>query len=441
MSLTSSGQLSVLLATAQSAGTIAAVRQLGASNIRANVIKSLRPAPAAWSRHVARKYAAPPESESAQFLERLLEIGAADPGQILLPTSDETAWLYTVNAARLAEHFRVYQPSIESMTRILDKNLFADAATRAGVAIVPSWHPRTLEEVNELAGQLPYPILIKPTTHVHRVRNDKGNVVDSKSELMQQYQRFLDREQYGPDNHLLPDASLPILQQFVDVKDVGVHSVSGFIDQTGELFVTRRSIKVFQRSQPVGVGVCFESLPAEPELSEAVRGLCKELGYFGIFEVEFVRLGERWATIDFNPRLFNQVGMDIRRGMPLPLLACLDAAGETAALREEVEKAQKTDDTRTVFCDRFTLRAILMARTLTGRISGQERAYWNAWLNQNEAHAADFAADGNDRMPGAIHALLEIYLGVKAFRKFLRSIPRESSHPVTTSVSAAEDRA
>ena len=159
------------------------------------------------------------------------------------------------------------------------------------------------------------------------------------------------------------DANLPILQQFVRVGSEGVHSVTGFIDRTGELFVTRSATKVFQRSQPVGVGVCFESRPPSPALSDAVRRLCRELGYFGIFEVEFLWFDGRWAAIDFNPRLFNQIGMDIRRGMPLPLLACLDAAGETTSLREAVAKAQTEDDEQTVFCDRFTLRAILFAQT------------------------------------------------------------------------------
>ena len=40
-----------------------------------------------------------------------------------------------------------------------------------------------------------------------------------------------------------------------------VQSITGFIDRTGEHFVTRRSVKIFQRSQPVGVGVCHRSLP------------------------------------------------------------------------------------------------------------------------------------------------------------------------------------
>ena len=153
--------------------------------------------------------------------------------------------------------------------------------------------------------------------------------------------------------------------------------------------------------------------------------MCRELNYFGIFEVEFIRFQGRWAAIDFNARLFNQIGMDIHRGMPLPLLAYLDAAGEKAALREAVAKAQTFDQNLpVVFYDRFTLRAILAAKTLTGRITLKERASWRAWKKQHTNQSVDFAADNEDRMPGIIHAFSEIYLGVRSFPRFLRSTPR-----------------
>jgi predicted ATP-grasp superfamily ATP-dependent carboligase len=418
----------VLLASASFGGTIAATRHLGAIGFDVRVLSSQRLAAAAWSRHTAGAYSAPPESESQRFLERLLAIGAADPGQILLPTSDETAWLYTQNAAELGRYFRAVQPSTAVLQKILDKKLFADAASRAGLAVLPSWDPRNIDDVEALAPTLPYPILIKPRTHVHRLRSDKGVVVYSALALINEYRRFVDRERVrSADDPLLRDANLPILQQFVRVGREGVHSVTGFIDQTGELFVTRGATKIFQRSQPVGVGVCFESLPPSPALSEAVRHLCRELGYFGIFEVEFLWFDGRWAAIDFNPRLFSQIGMDIRRGMPLPLLACLDAAGETTSLRDAVAKAQTESDEETVFCDRFTLRAILLAKTVTARISHKDRAYWHGWRKQHAAHAVDFAADGSDPMPGVIHALSELYLGIKSFPRFLRSMPRVSS--------------
>jgi predicted ATP-grasp superfamily ATP-dependent carboligase len=421
----SSNSPSALFATGSSGGTIAAVRLLGSIGIDVGVISSQPFTAAAWSCRAKRSYSTPPEKDSERFVKRLLEIGVAEPGQVLLPTSDETAWLYTLNADRLKEYFRINQPSIETMRCILDKRLFANAAIKAGLTVLPSWECRTFDELVALAPSLTYPVLIKPRTHVHRLRNDKGSVAYSKNELIELYRRFLDREQFLANNQYLPDACLPVLQQFVDTPNEGVYSVSGYIDQSGEGFVTRIATKIFQRSRPAGVGICFESRPADPALSEAVHRLCRELNYFGIFEVEFIRFQDRWAAIDFNARLFNQIGMDIRRGMPLPLLAYLDAAGEKAALREAVAKAQTFDQNLpVVFYDRFTLRAILAAKTLTGRVTLKERAGWRAWTEQHAQQSVDFAADNEDRMPGIIHALSEIYLGLRSFPRFLRSTPR-----------------
>ena len=153
MEVGSSGKrLSVLLASASAGGTIAAVRHLGAAGLNVRVISSKLLSAAAWSHYVSHSYRAPLEVESHLFLE-LLAIGTAAPGQILLPTSDHTAWLYTVNAALLGRHFRVYQPSIESMRRIRDKKLFAHArpppldlqccrlGTRETPTISPHWLP------------------------------------------------------------------------------------------------------------------------------------------------------------------------------------------------------------------------------------------------------------------------------------------------------------
>ena len=421
----------VLLASAAAGGTIAAVRHFGALGMDVRVISSHRLSAAAWSRYVSRSYSAPPEIEGPRFFEQLLAIGAADPGQVLLATSDQTAWLYTENAARLSEHFRVYQPPLETMRRILDKRLLAEAAVRAGLAVLPSWDPGGVDDLAAMAAKLPYPILIKPRTHVHRRRNDKGVIVHAPNDLIRQYRLFVEREQPRTiPNPFMPDARLPLLQKFVAAAKEGIHSITGFIDRTGDLFVTRHSTKVLQRSRPAGVGICYESLPPDRELANAARQLCHEVGYFGIFEIEFVRSEDRWNVIDFNPRLFSQIGLEVRRGMPLPLLACLDAMGDASALRDAVANAQtEPNGAKTVLYDRFTLHALLLAQIMTSRVSRTDRAYWRSWVKQNFASSVDFAADGSDPMPGIIHALSEIYLGVRAFPRFLRSTPRVS--PIT----------
>jgi Macrocin-O-methyltransferase (TylF) len=184
--------------------------------------------------------------------KRLLEMEAEDPGQILLPTSDETAWFYAVNAATLRECFLVYQPEIATLRRILDKKLLAEAVAKAGLDVLPIWDPQNEEELSDLLDSLPYPILIKPRSHVRRRSTNKGLFVPSKSEMASRYSSYLLLEQ----SRVRPDPSLPgagrtILQPFVSVGREGVNSITGFIDQTGKFFVTRHSTKVFQRSPPL----------------------------------------------------------------------------------------------------------------------------------------------------------------------------------------------
>jgi D-aspartate ligase len=411
-----------LLATATAGGTIAGVRCLASNGIDVGIVSSRPLSAAAWSRHAARRFVASAESDS-RFVDQLLDIGKADPGRVLLATSDETAWLFTHNSARLSEHFRVYQPAAATMQRLLDKELLTDAAAKAGLAVLPAWAPRSMRELAALAPTLRYPILIKPRTHVRRLRNDKGRVVHSPTELVAKYRDTLEREGkfLGADD-AAEQANLPILQQFVTVGNEGVHSVTGFIDRTGELFVTRRSTKVFLRSWPVGVGICYESLPPLPALSASVRRLCQEVGYFGVFEAEFLWFEGAWAIIDFNPRFFNQMGLDVKRGMPLPLLAWLDASGDEAGLRAAVARAQGLDGAeKSIFYDRFTLAAMLLAQSATSRLSSEERAYWRSWTKDNAANSADVAADRSDPMPGIVHALSEIYLGLKAIPRFVKS--------------------
>ncbi|WP_263373899.1 hypothetical protein [Granulicella aggregans] len=402
------------------------MRQLANHGLRAGVIANGALSAAAWSRYVSKTYKGPAEKDGEQFLDLVVKLGSAVPDQVLLPTSDETAWLYTSHASVLKEHFRLHQPSVRTMQRILDKKLLSDAALTAGLQILPTWEPRTMSEVIASAPTLLYPILIKPRTQVHRANNDKGMVAHSAKELIENYEAFMSREHPESSDANLPHANIPLLQHFVDIGKKGVHSVSGYVDETGELFVTRQARKVFQRSMPAGVGVAFEAQPANPALSESVRRLCKELGYFGIFEVEFISFGDSWAIIDFNPRLFNQVGMDGFRGMPLPLMAYLDAAGKTAELREVVEKAKADESDRpAVFYDRFTLWAILTAKALSGRANPSEREYWREWKRRNKANTVYFAADVSDPIPGIVHAFSEIFLGVRAARRFLRSTERE----------------
>jgi D-aspartate ligase len=429
----------VLLASPSYAGTLAAVRHLGRNGIEVRILSDryLLDA-AAWSRYTSRSYRTPPELETHRFLERLLSIGASEPTQVLLPTSDETAWLYTANATLLAKYFRVHQPPIAAMQNILDKKQLSDAATKAGLAVLPTWAPSGLDDLSTLAASLPYPILIKPRTHVHHSNNDKGSIVHSPNELISEYRKRIRDSNFQATNGVaLNTDGLPILQRFVTVGTEGIRSVTGFISRKADHFLTRDAIKVFQRTEPLGVGVCFESVPTVRELSDSVNRLCKIIGFYGIFEVEFVWFDGQWNLIDFNPRMFNQMALDISRGLPLPLLLYLDAIDDQASLDAAVEISRsKAQHQKAILFDGFTMRAILTAKTMTLRATKNERSHWKSWMKRNSSYSMDVAADKSDRMPGIIHAISEIYLGLKALPEFLYRARRPNGNAASEKTAA-----
>ena len=395
------------------------MRCLGAQDYDVGVLYNSRLSAAVWSRCAARSYRAPRENDSAAFLDRLMEIGAKRPGQILLASSDETAWLYAENAALLSSRFVVRQPPVETFRRILDKSRLAEAAAKVGVATPPTWSAPEGDDLPELARSLPYPILIKPRTHVRRVENSKGVIVQSDAELRRELDGFVTRERASGAE----EAGRPLLQQLIRARP-GPISISGFLDSSGDHFVTRRCVKVFQRLNSTGVGICFEALPADEELAEAVRRLCGELGYFGLFEAEFLPMDGRWALIDFNPRLFNQVALDVRREMPLPLLACLDALGDRRGLRAALDRACAYDQSQSAtIVDRFTLGATLLVQAARGAHGRAERDKWKSWIRMHAPHMVDFVADRHDSLPAVVHAVSETRLGVRALPRLLRERP------------------
>ena len=80
-------------------------------------------------------------------------------------------------------------------------------------------------------------------------------------------------------------------------------------------------MKVLQRPRRLGIGLCFASAAVPDDLRARATRLLDSLGYFGVFELEFIRSRGRYLLIDMNPRFYNQIQLDVTRGLDLPMLA------------------------------------------------------------------------------------------------------------------------
>jgi hypothetical protein len=74
---------------------------------------------------------------------------------------------------------------------------------------------------------------------------------------------------------------------------------------------------------PEGGAVSFaETISPPAGLQQRVENLIAVLGWKGVFEVELIQNGTRFAAIDFNPRLFGSLELITRAGAPLSTAWC-----------------------------------------------------------------------------------------------------------------------
>lgn len=406
-------------------GTLAAVRCLGREGIPVTVADPKLLSPARWSRFATRSLPCPPVHDASAFLDWLIDFGKREPGHVLCPSNDDTAWLFARHREQLEPYFRLFQPDFPIIHRILNKQSLAAECQRAGVDICRSWFPQNEYDLDTVAREAQFPVLIKPLTQVLYARRDKGRQVNSRHELHRAYQ------DYSPDygQHVLdhdPSVGRPMVQEFENGAVNGIYNLSAFMDEQGEVSLFRAGVKVLQRPRRLGVGLCFEAAEVRADLTESVTRLCRQLGYYGVLEVEFIQKDGRYRLIDFNPRFYNQMAFDIERGLPLPLLYYWSALGRHDEVHRLRDSVLRLPDSKGVYTHRFALEIMLRAQRLSGALSPAEADAWSGWLRQNANHVTDAVLDVSDPLPTVFDVASSLYLYARHpgsfFRHFVRSI-------------------
>lgn len=400
-------------------GTLAAVRSLGRYGIPVTVAADELLAPARWSRHATRVVRCPPPGDAPRFLDWLLRFGEREPRHALYATSDDLAFMFAANAAELSKRFDLYQPAVESVVRVLDKKALSTACESVGLTQPPTWFPRDESDIPRIAREAPFPVLIKARTQVRRADQTKGVLVERPDGLLEGYRSFIAGHRYLPGlEPYFGEATQPMVQH-VPAGSQRVYSISGFVDRGGNLLATRASVKVLQRTQPVGLGVCFETDEVDPGLAQSIARLCRAVGHFGVFEVEFVRDRGKSMVIDFNPRFFGQMGFDAARGLHLAAFAYHAARGDEAALRMLAAEAASANGGATIYTHRFIFEGLILAERFAGSLSATDYARWRQWYARNRGNAADASADRGDLLPSLVHIANEACSGLRALLRML----------------------
>jgi D-aspartate ligase len=381
-------------------GTLAAVRTLGRAGIPVTTVDPSPLAVSAWSRYVTTRLRAPSVRATDRFATWLTNFGRTHEQHVLLPTSDDTAWLYSRHHQELSRYFYLLSPPLEVTYRLLNKALLHDEATAAGLAVPRTWFPDTPADLDRCRREARFPVLVKPRTQVLFRTHSKGAYVEAPPDLAWHY-NVIANQPY--ENSLLEYDTLagrPMVQEFHREAASGIYNISAYV-HAGRICGARAANKVLQLPRRLGIGVCFEDAPIVPHLLAGLERLVARLGFTGVFEAEFIRTGDTSLLIDFNPRFYNQMAFDIARGLPMPLLAYYDAVGDRNAFDALCASANSDHNhaAGSAFSDRLGLRIMLSAQRLARVLSRAEHDQWRRWLHEHRDNCVDALIDPQDPLP------------------------------------------
>ena len=183
----------------------------------------------------------------------------------------------------------------------------------------------------------------------------------------------------------------------------------------------RGAHKILQRPRRLGVGLCFEEASVPTEIAERVVRLCESIGYYGIFEIEFIPSAGRLLLIDFNGRFYNQMAFDIARGTDLPAIAYAAATGNQHQVERLISAADAhTGGTEMVYCDQFGLALTIFAQRALGTMSSDEAKRWRQWRKAHNGRLVDAVYDADDRRPAFVDVARQIVKAARHPRAFIR---------------------
>lgn len=298
----------VLITDGEQRSVVAAVRGLAAAGYAVTVTASSTPAAAQWSRDCARRLHAPPaNADGGDALAAVLRAELERrPYAAVIPGSDAALRALSRHRAELEPLARMGLPGEGAIERALDKLGLLEQAARHGLDAPASRVCAAPAELAQCAGSIGYPLMLKPARSV----NTQGAWRTQMSVIVR-----------APGDLAAASATLDApytLQRFHE--GAAVVSVAGVIDDGVLLGI---AVARYARTWPPQAGSASASATIVPPagLVERSRALLTEIGWRGIFELEFLELAEdRFAAIDLNPRVYGSMALAIAAGANLPAL-------------------------------------------------------------------------------------------------------------------------
>jgi predicted ATP-grasp superfamily ATP-dependent carboligase len=400
----------VAVLDADSPPGLAFVRSLGRRGVPMHVY-SPRKVPVSRLSRFTASFGACPDPEHADVFLPWLQ-AEVKKGHIayVAPTSDLMAFYM----AEFPECFPKDQPRAHAergaILDMLFKHRFDDTCQRHGMRAPYTRFPLSKDEALSQAASYPYPVILKPKSHVG-VGWARGVVVRNEADMRREFGPYPVRPEVKRLMDRFPELAWPMVQEYVPGALEHLYSVSGIMNERGEILAAAGSKKTQQWPPTLGVGIVFESWHDAGPMQQGLDFVRKALKS-GIFELELIwdARTQTYVAIDLNPRAHGHIAFDIARHNDLPWLWYQLATGIDVPVQPPAKH------------DVRWLHAIpYHVGNLIGVAKGPERrAKWSNYVSNLRGHHVDIIHDDDDLLPSIGNAMYMLRHPGGLIRPFLR---------------------
>lgn len=272
-----------------------------------------------------------PKKSEEEYIQFALDWGQKlGEKAVLYALSDDMVLLWSRERHRLQQYYEYVMPDHDSLVKLLTKEGLVAAAQECGVPSPQTIAPQSAHEVETLAQELNFPVVLKPIEsafwHTPEIasmlRQDllsgraKVQQCHNPDELLQSYRNIA---QY--DDRM-------IVQEVVTGPVTNGAYITFYLDRQSQplgIFAGRK-----MRVLPMGFGSsCYVHSYSDPELERVALQLLSGVRYQGLGGLEFKRdpRDGLLKVIEFNTRYGMWDGLGIHCGVDNPYLAYCDALG------------------------------------------------------------------------------------------------------------------
>jgi predicted ATP-grasp superfamily ATP-dependent carboligase len=303
--------MQVLITDGNQRSTLAVTRSLGRRGIGVLVGEENKTSLASSSRYCSTHITYPSAyKDSRRFCHFLLEFLQRGSVDMVIPMTDVTTYLMTLEGKKFEQYAKFVTPSFDIFDFISNKWAVLKHAEEIGIPIPKTFFIEGTGELVEILDRLSYPVVVK-AARSWVIRGNgwlrtSVNYAGSEQELLRLYRK----DEYVRYPSLVQERVIgPGMGLFV-------------LFNHGELVAVFSHKRLREKPPSGGVSVLRESIPVDASLKEYAVKLLQPLGWHGVAMMEY-KLDQRTGRpvlIEVNGRFWGSLELAIKSGVDFPYL-------------------------------------------------------------------------------------------------------------------------